>query len=338
MGYELPSKEEILDFLDKNSLTVKDLKEITGKGDSTVRDWLASLKDENSKPKFPKDTWLLLNALFNRNASFVTDIIREYSKGDAFVKNPELVWEFHDKIKVMKNTTQMFKEMNDMDRKEEVTNRLHKEHLKIIKEEWANKHGLGGKIRIQDRELYIRIREKEKKLDIVTSVAIGELEKLSDEYDPAKKDNRFISRLLNIYDDYIEGIEQLREWEYIEILENATEKNVKPIYGNWDKSPEKRRIVGHYLVDSPELAKEIENMSMATLYDMMHGTDSDLKNTFQIEQNEIYKLQKTIDALRAEKKQLKEEVSGLKEQIDDVPVTLLTPAIREEMNKVNAKN
>jgi len=311
MGYELPSKEEILDFLDKNKLNIKDLKEITGKGDSTVRDWLASLKDENSKSKFPKEIWLLLNALFNRESSLVTEIVKEYSKGDAFVNNPELVREFHDEVQVMKDTTRSWNEMNQMDRVEKIITGLHKKHLKKVKKEWNIENGLGSHIRIQDREVYNQIRKKEKELDIVTSVAIEDLENLSDRYSSGEKDDGFIKKLLEIYDDYMAGFEKMRLFDYIDKLKNATEEDIRVIYGKWDKSSKKRKIIGRYLPDSPEHAKEIKSMSMTTLYDMENETESDIKNAFQEDQ-------KAISDLILAKRQLQVEVAELKKERDSL--------------------
>jgi len=324
----LPPKEQILDFLDKNSLTVKDLREITGKGDSTVRDWFDWLKGNEKKSKFPKEIWLLLNALFNRNASFVIDIIREYSKGDAFMENPELVRKFHDEIQVIEETVRSWNEMNQMDRKEEIITNLHEEHLDEIKEKWNNAHGLGGLIRIQDRDVYTQIRKKEKELDIVTGVAIEDLENLSDRYSSGGKDDGFIKELLKIYDDYMAGVEELRLFKYIDKLKNATEEDIRVIYGKRGKASKKRPVVGRYLADTPEQAKEVETIHKSTLYHM--EKKSDIKNSFQEEQEAIFAMKFEIARLRKELAELKKERDGY----DNEPVVSMTPASREKMQNI----
>ena len=265
MEYELPPKEEILDFLEKNCLEVKDVMAITGKG-KVVYDWFKWLRGENSKAQMPWDAWLLLNALFNRRASFVTEIIKEYSRGVAFVENPELVQEFSDEVKVMKDAVQYWNEMTSMERHEEEVERINKEHIERVMKEYYNRRGTGPKV--ENREAYKQIKGIENTLGIPSAIAIQKFEELSKEYKVKGmngKNSRFIENLLKIYDGYFE---QLREADLMKYLGNlgvaiadwGERKSTADIKNLVEIKDKKGKDLFRFLANTPEQAEEIRNL------------------------------------------------------------------------------
>jgi len=264
MEYELPPKEKILEFLEKNCLTEKDLKEITGKGKSTINDWVNWLKGDESKSKFPYEIWLLLNALFNEKATFITETIRKYSKGDSFVNDPEKVRNFHEEIKLMEETVRIWNEMNSEERREMELEFRHNEHIEKAMKEYYHRHGTGP--RVEKREAYTQIRNFEKALGLPKAIAIHQFEELSKEYKAKGMKGRnqgFIERILKIYDEYFENLEEANLNKYLENLSVAMgdwseSKSTSDIKSYVEMSDKEGNIRLRYFADTPEQATEIK--------------------------------------------------------------------------------
>ena len=275
----MPPKEQILDFLDKNCLNIKDLREITGKGDQTIRDWLDWLKGKKSTPKFPWDAWLLLNALFNKEAPFVAEIIGEYSKGDALDglrHTPGLAQSIYNKAEDIKKAWQSLNDASReilrwraLDRIEEGIERLTEQHFKRVMKEYYNWRGTGP--RVEKREEFRQIREIENALDIEKAVIFQDFKGLAEEYNPDKKDGSFIKKLLTLYDEYIKQVENERTEKYLNNLGEEIENRIK------GKKPRKRirltpeqeaavvelvkkeKVFDKYVKKSPNLEKKPKN-------------------------------------------------------------------------------
>ena len=261
----MPPKEQILDFLDKNGLKVKELREITGRGDQTIRDWLDWLKGNEKKSKFPKETWLLLNALFNRESSVVTDIIREYSKGDAFVENPELMRGFHDKVQVMKDTVESWNEMNTMERHEREVERINIEHIQNAMREYYVRRGTGPKV--EKYEAYKQISDIEKTLGLPRAIAIQQFEELSKEFKSKGlngNSRRFIENLLKIYDEYFEQLQEADLMKYLDNLGVAMNdwgerKSTGDIKNLIEIKDRKGKVIARFLANTPEQGEKIRD-------------------------------------------------------------------------------
>jgi len=264
MEYELPPKEQILDFLRNNCIEAKDVMAITGKG-KVVYDWFKWLRGENSKSQMPWDAWLLLNTLFNRNASFVTDIIREYSKGDAFVENPELVQGFHDEVQVMKDTVESWNETNTMERHEREVERINIEHIGNAMREYYARRGTGPKV--ETREAFKQVSDIEDTLGLPRAIAIQQFEELSEEFKARwmhGKNSRFIEKLLKIYDEYFRQLQEADLMKYLDNLGVAINdwgerKSTADIKNLVEIKDRKGKVIARFLANTPEQGEEIRD-------------------------------------------------------------------------------
>ena len=216
--------QEVLDFLEKNNLKTKDLMEITGYGKSQVYEW----QDKKaSEPKMPWEIWLLLNALFNRKAPFVTGIIWKYGTAETStdMELPELRQntrkEIEEKMEALKTLKYLEQEF-ELIMKEESINHIHTEHLARIKDLYYSRRGIHG-IRIREYEVYKKIREAENYLGIETAVVLQDIENLSKEYNPD-----LINQILDIHDGYIEQLDDKHCLESVrELNKLIKEKSTK---------------------------------------------------------------------------------------------------------------
>ena len=264
MKRKLPT-QEVLDFLKKNDLKTSDLMKITGYGKTQVYEW----QDKNvSESKMPWEIWLLLNALFNRDAPFITEIICNYGTAETSsdMELPELRKnarkEIDEKIEALKTLKYLEQEF-ELIMKEESINHIHAEHLARIKDLYYSRRGIHG-VRIRNKKVYEQMRKAEEVLNIETAIIIDELEELND-----KKSSSFFVRFLEIYDEYTKQRHKKRFIQDIDKLEKEFQDKkdcnfvirLLEIYDGYIEQLEEARSENYYRALIRELdAKKKENL------------------------------------------------------------------------------
>jgi len=269
MERELPTKEQILGFLERNRLEAKDLMEITGVKNQ-VYEWLKFLRGEKTKTMaFPWEIWLLLNALFDRKAPFVAGIIEKYGRGEAqaaFLMEQSVQElrlntrkEIEEKIEALRTLKCLEREF-ELIMKEEKIELIHAEHFARMKDLYYTRRGVHG-VRIRNRELFELMRKAENELNIETAVSIQRLENLKEEFGN-NKDGSFVKRLLEIYDEYIEQLEEARAEKYYLALVAELQAKERDRLQNKEREangkPQKQK---NYLLNTPEQKEAIERLA-----------------------------------------------------------------------------
>jgi hypothetical protein len=109
---------------------------------------------------------------------------------------------------------------------------LAKDHFKKITDEFYLHYGIGPKT--QNKKVYKAIRDVEEALNIEKRMIFASLEELNKESNPKKRDERFIDKLLRLYDEYFELVEEENFEKYyeklMEVKKRFDEKYPKKIF------------------------------------------------------------------------------------------------------------
>jgi len=267
-----PLHKDVLEFFYKYGLEPEDVQEILGHSSgSTVKEWVKGypkykksqvFEDDSLESKMPWETWLLLNALFNRKAQFITDIIWKYgpAKTSTDIEPAELRQiaraEIEEKIEALR-TLKYLEQEYELIIKEEKIEQIQAEHLARIKDFYYSRWGFHN-VRVKEREVYNLMKKAEKELNIESVIILQKLDKLH-ENNFNKEDSSFVQNLLAIYNEYITQLEEARSENYYralvaELRAKANEK-LQETEEIENRKFEKRQK--NYLLNTPEEKEEI---------------------------------------------------------------------------------
>jgi hypothetical protein len=342
MNYEKPTAEELLEFLKKNKLSKTDIRDIFSleKNNTSFYAWFNNNK--NGKAGIPNDKWFVLNALFNREAPFIAEILDEYGKGEAyrqlikesaFLERQKKEAELKKKIiEDLKETEKAWSEYMSIERKEESLARLHQEHFKKIDDLYLAKLGL--KAGAKNRDIYLRLINIEEDFSIECGIILDELQNLDEEF-LSGKENDFIKKLNEINKEYFE---RLNEVLFIEYVKNLGDENMIT------KITNEMILANFYNRDMPaSQKKEIEKIEKefksTDLYldksarknRKKHQNDLLEKDEFKEHNNET---SKNYVYQKPPEKEINLETNlEIQDEDNDDEVVMRTPEIREQMKK-----